>query len=129
MKDNIEISPQHEQVLQALLTHRTKREASRASGVSESTIYRLLRNPEFVQILETVRKQVFYNIIFNLGSLSQDSIKCLQDLIISPTSNNTVKCKASSFVIDKIVNIENYRNLERRVNRIENLLKMTKSNS
>lgn len=124
MKDNIEISPQHEQVLQALLTHRTKREASRASGVSESTIYRLLRNPEFVQILETVRKQVFYNIIFNLGSLSQDSIKCLQDLIISPTSNNTVKCKASSFVIDKIVNIENYRNLERRVNRIENLLKI-----
>ena len=124
MKDNIEISPQHEQVLQALLTHRTKLEASRASGVSESTIYRLLRNPEFVQILETVRKQVFYNIIFNLGSLSQDSIKCLQDLIISPTSNNTVKCKASSFVIDKIVNIENYRNLERRVNRIENLLKI-----
>ena len=124
MIDNIEISPQHEQVLQALLTHRTKREASRASGVSESTIYRLLRNPEFVQILETVRKQVFYNIIFNLGSLSQDSIKCLQDLIISPTSNNTVKCKASSFVIDKIVNIENYRNLERRVNRIENLLKI-----
>ena len=124
MKDNIEISPQHEQVLQALLTHRTKREASRASGVSESTIYRLLRNPEFVQILETVRKQVFYNIIFNLGSLSQDSIKCLQDLIISPNSNNTVKCKASSFVIDKIVNIENYRNLERRVNRIENLLKI-----
>ena len=59
MKDNIEISPQHEQVLQALLTHRTKREASRASGVSESTIYRLLRNPEFVQMLETARKQIF----------------------------------------------------------------------
>ena len=124
MIENIKISSQHEQVLQALLTHRTKREASRASGVSESTIYRLLRNPEFVQMLETARKQIFYNIIFNLGSLSQDSIKCLQDLIISPTSNNAVKCKASSFVIDKIVNIENYRNLERRVNRIENLLKI-----
>lgn len=121
IESNIEMTKQQEEVLQALLTHKTKREVSRATGVSEATIYRLLKKPEFIEMLETARKQVFYNLVFNLGCLSKDSIECLQDLITSPTSSNSVKCKASSFVIDKIINTTGYEQLEHRVTRLEQL--------
>lgn len=98
MIDNLEITKQQEDVIKALVTCKTKRQASQVSGVSEATIYRLLKKPEFVEMLETVRKQVFYNTIFNLASLSADSIDCLYNLIHSSTSRDSIKYKASSFV-------------------------------
>lgn len=121
MIEDIEITQKQEEVIMALLTCKTKREASRATGVSEATIYRLLKNPKFVEMLETVKKQAYYNIVFKLSSLSQDSLECLYDLISSPDTRDSIKCKASSLVIDKVLNVASYEQLEHRVTRLEKL--------
>ena len=121
IENDINIPKRQEDIIMALLTTKTKRQASRASGVSESTIYRLLRNPQFVEMLDTVKKQMYYNTVFNLVSLSHESINCLQDLIASPTSCDSVKYKASSFVINKILNSVSLERLERRVTRLEEI--------
>ena len=121
MIENLEITKQQEDVIRALVTCKTKRQASQMSGVSEATIYRLLKKPEFVELLETVRKQVFYNTIFNLASLSTDSIDCLYNLIHSSTSRDSIKYKASSFVINKIIDIGHYEELKPNIDRLEKI--------
>lgn len=129
MIDTSQMTQQQEKVIKALLTCKTKRQASQAAGVSEATLYRLLKNPQFVQMLETVKKQVYYNVVFNLASLSQDSVSCLDNLISSPTTRPSVKCKASSFVIDKLLNVANYERLERRISRLEQINGIDNTNS
>lgn len=121
MTDNFEITKQQEDVIRALVTCKTKRQASQVSGVSEATIYRLLKKPEFVEMLETVRKQVYYNTIFNLSSLSTDSIECLYNLLHSPTSRDSIKYKASSFILNKTIDIVKYNDLNTRLTRLEKI--------
>lgn len=120
MIDN-NITPKQEEIIMALLTSKTKREACQMSGVSEATLYRLLKNPQFVEMLETVRKQIYYNIVFNLSSLSYDSIDSLHNLIVSPSTSAPVKCNASKFVLDTILKTLSYEKLERRIARLERL--------
>lgn len=121
MTDNFEITKQQEDVIRALVTCKTKRQASQVSGVSEATIYRLLKKPEFVEMLDTVRKQVYYNTIFNLSSLSTDSIECLYNLLHSPTSRDSIKYKASSFILNKTIDIGKYNDLNTRLTRLEKI--------
>lgn len=121
MTNNFEITKQQEDVIRALITCKTKRQASQVSGVSEATIYRLLKKPEFVEMLETVRKQVYYNTIFNLSSLSTDSIECLYNLLHSPTSRDSIKYKASSFILNKTIDIVKYNDLNTRLTRLEKI--------
>jgi len=87
-----------EKVLNALLNSPSIREASKASGLSEETIYRYLKDTEFKQEYAAARRQIFEQNIFKLQSLHDEAVETLQRNL--NCENPSVEVRAAQIVIE-----------------------------
>lgn len=82
-------------VIEGLLTCATKRGAARQAGVSRETIYRYLRDPDFIAELRAVQEAILSGVVASMVGLAEDSIKALQDILKSKNAVDAVKVRAA----------------------------------
>lgn len=102
MRNKLKLYKKYEEVVTALLSSKTNREACEKVGISEATLYRLLNKEDFVSLLEETRKTLFEQSLKNLASLSKQSVKNLSEIINSKDSKLSLKYNASKFILDKV---------------------------
>ncbi len=117
MKGNEKLTRREILVIDALLTSRTVKEASKVSGVSEATIYRYLKKPHVRSALRERRSELINGVLryfTHLGKKAVDNIASLLD-----SENEKVKFEASKFTLETLLKLKQIEELEDRLERLE----------
>lgn len=106
-------------IIKTILTTKTNKQACKILGISESTLYRILKDQEFLDKLEDAQTKVYNSVIYQLTCLSRGSIDSLSDLLDNPKTSAMVKLKASQAILDTVLKVCNYEELKKRIEKIE----------
>jgi len=75
-----------DKILQALLSHRTHREAAKAAGVSERVLYDYLKDPDFSERLQAASDDILRGITSDLQGQMSKAVSVIAE-IMSDTEN------------------------------------------
>ena len=103
-KDPRGLRPKQEQLIYALLRAKTKKEASRMSGIPHRTMYRWLADPRFIAELRAARRQVFDDALFCLERNALMAAQRLADEIGETTGEATgeySRIRAATCLLDR----------------------------
>jgi len=92
--------------------------ACKEANVSKGSYYKWLELPAFKNELETQRTNVYKDSLWQLKSLVNKSVSVLNELIDNKDDN--MRFKVANSVLDKIVKVIEYQELEKRIEAIEN---------
>ncbi len=110
---------QQKAIIYLLLGDSNKDVASKI-GVDENTIYRWRNNNNFNDVLLDVRLQTLESIEMQLHTLGNKAIDKLS-FLLNNADNQNIQLKASTFILDKILQYEQIQ-LYKRLNLIEERL-------
>ena len=87
-------------ILQALLTHRTIREAAQAAKVSERVIYDYLKDPVFESRYRAIRDDIIRGVSNHLREQMNEAVDILADIMRDPMSRPMERLSAAKAVLD-----------------------------
>ena len=87
------------QVIYALLTSDSIREASAKVGVSEVTLHRWLKDESFQSEYKAIKKQIVDQAVSSLTSISSLAVTQIHDLLLNSKSDH-VKLQACKLILD-----------------------------
>jgi|SRR5215211_3549660 len=90
----------HAEIIEALLTSPTRREAARKLGVSESTLYRRLRDKEVREAYRAARMDALNETTATLQIASFEAAAALRELATDSTVNPHVRLGACRAILD-----------------------------
>ena len=121
--DNLKkLSDKQQNALMLILLGENNKSVASKIGVDENTIYRWRNDINFKSVLLDMRIQVLENIEVQLHNLGNKAIKKLTYLLDNAENENN-QLKASTFILDKIMQYEQLQ-LYKRLNTIEERLNM-----
>jgi hypothetical protein len=88
-------------LIAALLTARTIREAAARAEVSESTMYRRLKDPEFVAVYREARREVVQHATVRLQQALTDAIDALVEVVKDKAGNQNARVAAARVLLDQ----------------------------
>ena len=110
-------------LLLALACGATVEAAARTAGVSEPTVYRRLKDPEFCQQLQQTRSEMVQRTAGMLTASGMESVKTLLELQ-KPTAPCAVRLGAARSVLELGMKIREVADLEERLATLEHLAAM-----
>jgi transposase-like protein len=105
-------------LLQALACGATVEGAARQSGVSESTVYRRLRDAEFRRQIDNLRSEMVQRNAGTLTAAGSESVKTLV-ILQQPTNPAAVRLGAAKAVLELGIKIREVATLEQRLAALE----------
>lgn len=121
MSNSGALSTRKTRALQALLTCKNVTEAGELSGVPTRTLYRWLQEADFQSALSNAEGEVLDNAIRRLTALSDAAVGVLADSLQEGVADY-VRLKAAGSVLDYVLRLREMRNLEKRLQTLEELL-------
>jgi hypothetical protein len=107
-------------VLAALISHGDVASAARASGVSERSIYRWLReDADFQAELRVAEAEMLATAVRRLTSLAGDALTILAMLMIDQTSPPAIKIRAALAILDQLLRFRELTDQEERIKKLE----------
>lgn len=106
----------------ALLAERSIVNAAAVVGVGESTLYRWLRDPEFVAELERAEMQVIGEATRIVIKNASEAIECLVEMYKNPDVDDTNRRLAATQVANQMTKLRELHVLERRIAELEERL-------
>jgi hypothetical protein len=106
-----------EQAISALVASKTVRQAAASVNISERTLLRWLKLPEFQSRLRKARNEVLEAALEELKILTAEAVKILRDALRS--ENEFLRVKAATIVIDRGLKTIEMQDLEERVIALE----------
>jgi hypothetical protein len=116
------LTVKQERALQALLTHRTQKEAAEAAGVSETTLWRYMQIPEFSRRVTQAGRQSVEHSLTRLQRGSNDAVSVLYDLMMSEKTPPSTRILAVRTYLDLAVRATEIGQLRARVDELEEFL-------
>jgi hypothetical protein len=87
-------------VLQALLAHRTIREAAEAAGVSERVIYDYLKNPAFENRYKAARDDIIRGVSNHLREQMNEAVGVIGDIMRDAENRPSERLAAAKAVLE-----------------------------
>jgi len=116
MKDQ---SRKKEATILALVSNPTIREAAQVVGVSETTIYRWLQDPEFERNYRNARTQVVRHAIAALQGACSQAVEVLKEVMTNTESPATTRVTAARAVLEMSIKAVEIEDLQARVQTLE----------
>ncbi len=89
-----------EKALAALLTSSSVKDAALASGLSEETIYRYLRDEDFKSEYETARRQIVESAVTGLQNAANEAVETLRRNLTC--DNPQAEIRAAQLILDNV---------------------------
>jgi hypothetical protein len=86
-------------LLVALARGMTQRDAAQAAGISESTVYRRLRDPQFVEQVQEAQRDFVGRAIATLASATGEAAQTIVSLMRT-SGSESIRLRTASYVID-----------------------------
>lgn len=119
-KDDIDLLPEKQQAaLVALLKSKSIKEAAGSAGVSDSTLYRFLRDPLFTEHYQRVRRQVVEAAVLRLQSDAADAAQVLRDVAHDKEAPAAARVAAARLTIELAFKGIEQGDLQQRIGALE----------
>ena len=109
---------QHKAV-HALLTEPTIRQAARAAGVDERTLYRWLKDPAFAAVYRSARREATQQALAQLQRQSGEAVKTLVSIMKNARQPAAARIAAAAKVLDLAVKTLELDDFEARLAALE----------
>lgn len=94
------LSPRQERALQAVVSHPTLKEAALAAGVSDATLWRYMKDPEFERRLREARRVAVGHAAVRLQGATGEAVAVLRELMTRVEAPPAARISAARAVID-----------------------------
>lgn len=115
------MTPNKERALAALLTHRTRKEAAAAAGLTDRTLRSYFNDPEFQQAY----RKAFFAMVEDAARQSQQSLtpalSTLHDIMNDDSANPAARIQAAKNIIDCALKLTEQQDIIMRLEALERL--------
>ena len=113
MYENVEeLNEKQINAISLLASGKTIEEVAKALNLNTNTIYRWKKTHTFKTALRDQQNLIFNNITLKLAEMGTDAVKVVYDIMNNASSEN-LRLKASMFIIDKIIQVEDNETIKR----------------
>ena len=113
----LELRPNQIEAIPHIVMSNSTAEAARLADVSRNTLHRWMRDPEFREALEDVRREAAELARNQMGGLLVKAIATLSDVMDSP--NDRARTDAARTAVYAILKAEEYKNIEQSLERLD----------
>lgn len=107
-----ELNEKQINAISLLASGKTNEEVAKILNLNTNTIYRWKKTHTFKMALRDQQNLIFNNITLKLSEMGTDAVKVVYDIMNNASSEN-LRLKASMFVIDKIIQVEDNETIKR----------------
>jgi predicted DNA-binding transcriptional regulator YafY len=107
-------------ILQALLSHRTVREAAAAAKVTERTVYEYLSDPAFSARYQAARDDIIRGAANALRAHLSEAVDTIAAAMVDPKARPQDRLAAAKTIIDYAAKFTDTQDLLERVSALEN---------
>ena len=86
--------------IKALLTTANTTEAAQKSGVTTTTLYRWLKQPEFNKCISLIREQAVRGTINKIQLMSGEALEVLHNTMKAKNTSNTLKVNVAKIILE-----------------------------
>ena len=122
-EDRGALSPKQQRALEALLTRPTMKEAAAAAGVSETTLWRYMKDPAFSGELREARRLAYDHTIARLQRDSGDAVTVLRGLMMKEDAPAAARVSAARTLLDYADRFAEVDDLRGRLEELEDYLR------
>jgi DNA-binding CsgD family transcriptional regulator len=117
------LTVKQERALQALLSHRTLKEAALAAGISETTLWRYMKDEAFLRRLREAERDALTHISVRFHLSSSDADTILHDLMMKEETPASARISAVRTVLDYSIRLGQLNELNARMEQLEEFIK------
>ncbi len=125
--DGAKLGKKKSEAIVALLTQRTTEEAARMIGISCSTMFRWMVEPEFKTALREARRAAYGQATARLQQASSTAAAVLIKVMLDPETPASSRVRAAVSVLDHSAKAFELEDIEVRVSELENAAKLRKN--
>ena len=122
MKDFVELEPAQERAIVALLSEPTLRAAASSAGISESTLWRWLRDPAFRVAYRRARQEVLERATARLAALVGVAVEALSKIVADRAVSPHVRVSAASRIVEFALKAAEIEDVQARLEKLESAL-------
>lgn len=116
------LPPKQELVLQAVISHPTLKEAAAAAGISETTLWRYMREEGFSRRLREARREAFDHAATRLQRASGDAVGVLSELMRKEDTQAAARISAARTILEYSSRAAEQGELRARVEELEQFI-------
>ncbi|HWT00039.1 MAG TPA: hypothetical protein VN256_07315 [Pyrinomonadaceae bacterium] len=116
------LSRRHEAVIVALIAHPKITDAAKASGVSESTVWRLMQREDFQRRYREAQDEALNSALGSIQGAATEAVNTLRE-IASSGKVEAARVQASKTILDFTFKVREQFGLEARIKQLEAALK------
>ncbi len=117
------LTPKKERALQAILSSRSQKEAASAAGVSETTLWRYLKEEPFAKRLREARLAATCHSMTRLQQLSGDAVAVLHCLMMKEDAPAAARISAARTALDYSFRSAEVEELKGRIDLLEEFIR------
>jgi molybdenum-dependent DNA-binding transcriptional regulator ModE len=120
----LDLPPKQELALRAVVSHPTLKEAARAAGISETTLWRYMQSETFSRRVREARREAINHTFARLQAASGDAVSVLQELMTKEDAPASARITAARTVLDYAVRVVEIEDLRSRVEELEEFIRI-----
>lgn len=114
----------HEKLALYILTTSSIRDAATKAGVSESTVYRLRKEPDFQVILDNIKNQMFQDTIQKSQGYCLEMLEVLREIAVNPLANDSSRVSAARSILELGIQTKATELVQQEVDEIKKLMEI-----
>jgi hypothetical protein len=115
------LTPNQQKGVEALLSARDTRSASKATGIAERTFYRWKNDPAFCLALKAAETDALGNVTRRLATAANSALDLLLLVLGDKTAPQSVRVNAARIVLENTLKMREMLSLEERIAALEGL--------
>ena len=113
------LTAKQEEAIIALLTHRNIEEAARAANVGVRTLYRWLKDADFIAGFRAARRNAFSQSVARLQQMCSAAVSTLGKVMVDPDTPAATKVRAADSILNHSAKAIEIEDIEARVTDLE----------
>ena len=109
----------HDQYILALMEYPSHQKAASALGISEVTLWRSMKQPEFAEAYRKARREAFSQSVARLQHASNAAVGTLLRVMTSPEASPSSRVRAAEVVLTNALRGIEVEDIEARVAKLE----------
>src|SRR5262245_49675562 len=116
------LTKRQERTIEALLQHSTYAEAISAAGISKATLFRWLKEEQFLTAYRAAKDRLFESVVHAMQTAATDAITTLHKIIRDPKAPSGVKVRACLGLIEQMLKARLNLEFEDRLKKVEEMI-------
>jgi hypothetical protein len=122
MNGYAQLEPGQDRAIIALLAEPTLKAAAASASVSETTLWRWLRDPTFKGAYRQARREALDRATTRLAALVEKAVEALGEIVADPTVSPHVRVSAASRIVEFALKAAELEDVQTRLEKLEAVL-------